>query len=219
VDSDLAIPVESRSASREVIFNPSDEASLVARAKADPTAFGPLFDAHYERILNYAYRSTLNRSAAEDITSNTFYKALRGLPRYRYRSPFTAWLYRIASNEIRRYWRDQSRTLKALAACSAIMKAHLERYKQKAFAVKCEEEHADELLTFGKIHELLKMLPERQRLAVTLRFIEELSYEAIGQVLGKRVGAVKVLVHRGVQRLKVLVERDVTFRAMRDSDL
>lgn len=60
-------------------FEARSEAELVQRAKDDPAAFGQLYEAHYSRILNYIYRSVLNVAVAEELTSNTFFKALRAL--------------------------------------------------------------------------------------------------------------------------------------------
>ena len=85
------------------------DAELIERAKTDPEAFGRLFEAYYDRIITYTYRCSLNLAVAEDLTSNTFFKALRGLPKYRHRVSFLAWLYRIAANEVRMHWRSESR--------------------------------------------------------------------------------------------------------------
>ena len=75
--------------------------------KAQPQAFGDLYDLYYGRILNYVYRRTLDAAVAEEVTSNTFFNALRALPRYDNRGKFGAWLYRIATNEIRLNRRSQ----------------------------------------------------------------------------------------------------------------
>lgn len=72
------------------------EELLIEAAKADPRAFGQLFESHYETVLTYTYRCTLNLAVAEELTSNTFFKALRALPKYRRGVPFADWLYRIA---------------------------------------------------------------------------------------------------------------------------
>src|SRR5262245_27203593 len=73
---------------------PDEEAELVERARREPAAFGELYEAHYSAILNYLYRRTLSASLAEELTSNTFFKAMRGLPDYRSRPGirFRTWL-------------------------------------------------------------------------------------------------------------------------------
>src|SRR5271166_2995625 len=85
-----------------------EETELVQRARSDPAAFGQLYEAHYQPILNYLYRRTLSVTVAEELTSNTFFKALRELPGF-YPRPgvrFRSWLFRIATNEARMYWRS-----------------------------------------------------------------------------------------------------------------
>ena len=79
----------------------SDEVELVERARTQPEAFGLLYDRYYSVVLNYIYRRTLDVALAEELTSNSFFNALRALGRYENRGKFLAWLYRIAGNEIR----------------------------------------------------------------------------------------------------------------------
>jgi RNA polymerase sigma-70 factor, ECF subfamily len=104
----MAEEVEDRETSAAVGPTPGDdEADLVELAKTQRQAFGQLYELYYSRILNYIYRRTLDVASAEELTSNTFFSALRALPGYDNRGKFGAWLYRIAGNEIRLNWRSQ----------------------------------------------------------------------------------------------------------------
>ncbi len=85
------------------------ERALIERARTSASAFGQLYEIHYSAILNYLYHRTLNVSAAEELTSNTFFKALNAIPSYRHKAPFRAWLYRIALNELHMYFRKEKR--------------------------------------------------------------------------------------------------------------
>ena len=77
--------------------NNFDERELVDRARKDPAAFGRLFDAHYDAILNYILHRTADVHLAHELASNTFFIALRKLWQFKWRKvPFSAWLYRIA---------------------------------------------------------------------------------------------------------------------------
>ena len=90
----------------------SDERALIASARADPAAFGTLYERHVDRI--YAYLRTRTRSPedAADLTQHAFLQALRSLPRYRARSlPFAAWLFRIARNASINFHRDRRTTV------------------------------------------------------------------------------------------------------------
>ena len=79
---------------------------LIEQAKSDPDAFGELYERYYNRILNYIYRRMPDVKIAEELTSNTFYNVLRALPKYRQKRSFHAWIYRIATNEVKMYLRS-----------------------------------------------------------------------------------------------------------------
>ena len=87
-----------------------EDRALVLAAQSDTAAAGQLFDKCYPEIFRYVYHSTLDHAAAEDLTSNVFFSAFRHLGRFRWRRiPFRAWLYRIATNELRMHYRKQKR--------------------------------------------------------------------------------------------------------------
>ncbi|MHC4431867.1 MAG: RNA polymerase sigma factor [Planctomycetota bacterium] len=83
---------------------------LVSAARRDPEAVGRLFDKYYGKVLGYIYHCTLDHAITEDLTSNVFLAAFEHLGRFRWRQvPFRAWLFRIATNEVRMHWRRQKR--------------------------------------------------------------------------------------------------------------
>jgi len=176
------------------------EAELIERARSDPDAFGRLYEAHYSRILNYIFRRTLDVSLAEDLTSNTFLKALRALPTYRHRAPFRAWLYRIATNEIRMHWRSQRK--RQAVQEDAGRQADLERVVFSPSAAETEEERRAQMHRYERVRECLGGLPERYQAVLVLRYFEGLRINEIAHVLGKRAGTVKSLIHRGLKRLR-----------------
>jgi len=177
-----------------------EETDRVQHAKNDPAAFGELYEAHYQSILNYLYRRTLSVAVAEELTSNTFFKALRGLPEFqpRPRIRFRSWLYRIATNEARMYWRshkgrretllpsDENELSRITFVWPQIESPEIVREKQRQYAM---------------VHQALGRLPEPYQAALTLRYFEGLGHEQIGEILGKRLGTVKSLVHRGLAKL------------------
>jgi len=79
---------------------------LVADAQKDVEAAAGLDDKYYAEVFRYVYHSTLDHAVAEDLTANVFLSAFRHLGRFEWRRiPFRAWLYRIATNEIRMHYR------------------------------------------------------------------------------------------------------------------
>ena len=78
-----------------------DERSLVERAKTDPGAFGELYDRYFHQMYRFVFSRMRDQTAAEDVTSEVFIKALKGIPRYQDTGrPFVAWLYQIAVNTV-----------------------------------------------------------------------------------------------------------------------
>ena len=76
------------------------ELRLVEDAQSDPRKFGVLYEKYYKQIYLFVYKRTGEQDIAGDVTAQVFMKAMVSLPKYSYRGvPFSAWLYRIASNE------------------------------------------------------------------------------------------------------------------------
>lgn len=181
-----------------------DEESLVECAKVDPEAFGELFERYYCPIISYVYGRTLNMDIAEEVTSNTFFKALRALPQVRRRGPFKAWLYAIATNELRIHWRHAKRHSRVEEA--ARWEEVVGRITLSASDIDDPHETVEAIQRFAQLSNALRELPNRYQSALTLRYFEKLSYEEIAIALGKRLGTVKSLIHRGLQQLRVRLE-------------
>jgi len=186
------------------------EKALIERAKTSAAAFGQLYGIHYSVILNYLYRRTLNASAAEELTSNTFFKALNAMPRYRHKAPFRAWLYRIALNELRMYFRKEKR--RTYTEQTYVWKEDLERIQFSNSDIETAEARRERMKQYSLLHEQISKLPMRYQEVITLRFFENLEYSQIAQILNKRMGTVKSLIHRGLNRLrKQMDKQNATF--------
>jgi RNA polymerase sigma-70 factor (ECF subfamily) len=180
------------------------EAELIENARSNPRAFGQLYEQNYTRILNYVYRRTLDVTLAEEMTSNTFFKALRAMPRYRHNAPFHIWLYRIAGNELKMHWRAQ-KAAKVILQNPLNMDALGRVYFTSPEAEK-KAEIAEKMRKFAELRSLLSTLPEKYQTVLHLRYFEKLQIKEISQVLGRRVGTVKSLIHRGLKRVRRLME-------------
>lgn len=182
------------------------EHALVERAQGDPQAFGQLFEKYYLGVLGYAYRCTWNRAVAEDLTSATFLKALRSIHRYDHRARFSAWLYRIATNEIRMHWRTRSRAEAAhRRACEESKQALTFR---DASGLEASETAAEQTLVLVRVRDAVGRLPDRYRTVIMLRYFEGLPCDMVAEVLHRRIGTVKSLLHRGAKRLRVILEQE-----------
>ena len=183
-----------------------DEQSIIERAKSDPEAFGVLFERHYPAISAYIHRRVANWDAANDLTSSVFLKAFKGLWRYRWQGvPFSAWLYRIATNEVRMHFRRGARPTLSLDQMSEecgfepFDPASLEAEKLEA------ERKLQEYEDFLKIREKILLLDLKYQDVIALRYFERKSIKEIAEILHKREGTVKSLVSRGIAKLKDLL--------------
>src|SRR5438105_7819035 len=87
------------------------EDDLVERAKSNAEAFGELYDHYFGQIYRFVYSRLRDQDAAEDVTSEVFFKALRAIGRYRPSGhPFSAWLYQISVNAINDHYRSKRPT-------------------------------------------------------------------------------------------------------------
>lgn len=181
------------------------EHKLIVQAATDPQAFGRLYDAHYEPILNYALRRVSDPEAALDITAVTFLKAWESLRAGKYRwqgVPFAAWLYRIAGNELNSYYRRQRRrTLSLDALYEASGLEPVGDYDLEADLVEWQRQAALHE-SFVLIRTLLAELPPKYQEVLALRFFEKKPLADIALITGKKVNTVKSLLKRGTEKLR-----------------
>lgn len=170
-----------------------DESLLIEQAKSDPGAFGLLYENYLQKIYNYVYYRTGNHHDAEDLTAKTFQRAMKHISRYEQRGvPFSAWLYRIAHNVVANWHRDQSRR-KVVALDELVL---YQRWQQSPEGLVEENEEKRELL------KVIRRLPADRQQLLILKFVEGMSNEAIGQIMGRSEGAIKSLYHRTLLALR-----------------
>ena len=185
------------------------EKELVERAKNDPQAFGVLFDEYYGKIFGYALRRTACVASAQDVTSETFFKALRNIKRFEWRGvAFSAWLYRIAEHEISNMYRGDGHD--RVLTDELKHSLELEDPSLEAEAAQAENMIQKQALLLA-VNDTLRRLPAKYQEVLALRFFEQKQLSEISQILGKKEGTVKSLLHRGLEKLRKLVEENATF--------
>lgn len=171
------------------------DASLLAAARDDPDAFGELYDRYAQAVRDYFARRTGDRSAALELTAETFAQAWLVRTRFRDEAAGSAapWIYGIARNvllmSIRRRALER-RAAERLGVLELLSGAEWEPFSTP------EDAWAD------GADELLDSLPADQREAVRLRVVEDLGYAEVAAVLGTTSGAARVRVHRGLMTLR-----------------
>jgi RNA polymerase sigma-70 factor (ECF subfamily) len=165
------------------------ERELVAAAQRDRAAFAALYERYVDRIYTYVLTLTKNRETAEDVTAATFAKALEELPRFQWRGvPYSAWLYRVASNLVARQRRRPATLPLFLQRLVADTGDPVEEVERRDRAAMVRRAVAD--------------LPCDQRQVVLLRFGGGLRNREIAEIMGRSEGAVKLLTFRALTALR-----------------
>ncbi len=165
-----------------------EERLLVESAKEDPAAFARLYDRYVDAIHAYVYHQTGSWERAEDVTATTFMRAYSEIGKFEWRGvPYSAWLYRVASNQI---MRDHRRP------------GWIELPEGLADPGEGPEDAALRSDQAAKIQAAVRQLPRAQRQAITLRFGSGLRNAEVAQVMRKSEGAVKLLIFRAMQGLE-----------------
>ncbi|MBV8898365.1 MAG: sigma-70 family RNA polymerase sigma factor [Acidobacteriaceae bacterium] len=176
------------------LSQPASDRSLVEAAQADPSKFEALYELYFELVYLFILGRVHNRATVEDLTSEVFHKALANLSTYECReTPFSAWLFRIASNAIadqfKRASRERRGTEDTLDARADISSVEMEFVERQAM-----------------LSQLVEKLPELQGRVIKKRFFEQRSIKEIAQLMGKTEGSVKQLQFRALQTLRQQME-------------
>jgi RNA polymerase sigma-70 factor (ECF subfamily) len=190
-DSDQAASSEDSEAERSRLI------ALVELARGgDSEAFGQLYDHYQPQVYRFVCYRTRSQTLAEDLTSETFLRALRNMSGFRWQGKdFGAWLMTIARNLCTDHFKA-SRT--RLELTTDDMGAHDDLTEGPENAVLAG-------LTNEALLDGLKKLAEEQRDCLIMRFLQGLSIAETAETLGRSEGAVKQLQLRGVRNLAKLV--------------
>jgi RNA polymerase sigma-70 factor (ECF subfamily) len=173
---------------------------LVFAAQRDPQAAGRLYDKYYGEIFGYLYHCTLDGTTTEDLTANVFLAAFRHLGRYRWRQvPFRAWLYRIATNEIRMHFRRHKYDHARMETFRGESAAEGSAPSADARPAAAEE--------FRLLHQALLELRPKYRTTIILRYFEDKTIAQIAEITGSREGTIKSQLHRGLAQLQGILTR------------
>jgi RNA polymerase sigma-70 factor, ECF subfamily len=170
--------------------SPVDDLRLARQAYTDAEAFAELYRRNVTRVYRYHLAHTGNVKDAEDLTSQTFEAALKGIRSFRGSGSFAAWIMGIASRKRALFFRG-SRPEVPLEAALHLPTPGLPTDKAAA-----------QQLQIGHIRNALKQLSPERGEALVLYYFSGLSVAEAGRVLGKSEAAVKMLLSRGLRDLR-----------------
>jgi RNA polymerase sigma-70 factor (ECF subfamily) len=176
----------------------SEEPDLIAKAaQGEQEAFGQLYERHVFKVYRHIYFLVYDASLAEDLTAQTFLKALEAIHRYEIRgAPFLSWLLRIASNLTINYKKSQ----KNIPGCP------LPETLEAKGIFYSPDEFCQVRIDSRQVWETVRHLPTEQRQVMVMRFVDDLGYPDIAHVLGKSVGAVRVIQYRALLALRRMLD-------------
>ena len=169
-----------------------DEKSLVRRAQQhDQAALTQLYEENFDRIYRYIVLKIGDRTEAEDMTQQVFLSAIKSISSFKWKgTPFSAWLFRIAHNQMVDYWRK----------------------KAKRATVPLDESLADggdnpglmaeQNLEIEHLAAATRKLTKAQQEVISLRFPGDLPIAQVAKIMGKSEGAVKALQHSAIVALR-----------------
>jgi RNA polymerase sigma-70 factor (ECF subfamily) len=165
----------------------------------DGEAFGQLYDAYSDTVYRYIYYRVSNKPLAEDLTSETFLRALRRISTFTWQGrDFGAWLVTIARNLVADHFKSSRYRLEVPTG-------------EMLDSDQTEASPEDSVLAYLSNKALLDavcQLNSQQQECVTLRFLHGLSVAETAKIMGKNDGAIKTLQYRAIRTLARLLPAD-----------
>ena len=172
-----------------------DEESLVRRAQQrDQMALTQLYEENFDKIYRYIVLKIGDRTEAEDMTQQVFLNALKSISSFKWKGMhFSAWLFRIAHNQIVDHFRKKSR------------RATVPLDESLAAGDSDPRQMAEQKMEIEQLALATQKLTKAQQEVISLRFAGELSVAEVARVMGKSEGAVKALQHSAIAALRKLM--------------
>jgi RNA polymerase sigma-70 factor, ECF subfamily len=186
---------------------------LIQKIKTNqPEAFSEIYLFYYGRLANYVFRRVLNADDTKDILSNTFFKIIKSIKRFkpRRKNSFNGWIYRIATNEINIYFRNiQKYTFlpdKDIADCF---------HDEKEAEIFDElDKKLDQYKQFLALTQAIKKLSPLHQDLIHLKYFENLEYAEIAQALNIKENSLRVYLHRALKSLHAALKGQKIFSTL-----
>ena len=184
----VRMDVSNRTISSEAIQSEWQE---IEAAKSNPAMFRQLYNRYFEPIFRFILSRCGNENLAADICSQVFLKAMQKLKGYEFKGvPFSAWLYRIASNEVAQHYRNNKK-MRVVSAEETQLEDMVEEMDFDNFG-----EYRDVML------EVLEELKPIDMQLIEMRFFEKRPFKEIADILNLSESNAKVKTYRILERMK-----------------
>ena len=162
--------------------------------RGEKESYARLVQAYQTDLFAKIYRWVGEQELAEDIAQEVFLKAFRNLKNFRGESKFSTWLFQIALNRCRDFWRLKKRRPKDVVPLEEVP-----GLAEPGNSADRELEHAQKV---ERLREALVQLPDTYRQTLALRFFDDLSCQEIAEATGQGLSNVKMRLMRGITKLK-----------------
>ena len=170
---------------------------LVQEAQQDPQQFAVLYDKYFDQIYRYVYRRVSDKDTVHDLVSQTFYDALSHIKSFEWRGyPFSSWLYKIAHNNVLKWYREQSKG----------QKVNLDDINEIADLTVDQNRDAVVKEKQAEVQKVLDQLDDEEREIIRLKFFEEVSNIEIAEIMGLSANHIGVKVYRTLKKVKQLLK-------------
>jgi RNA polymerase sigma-70 factor (ECF subfamily) len=168
---------------------------LIKAKRGDQGAFSELYNLYFDKIYRFIYYRVNHKELAEDLAEDVFVKVYQKIGSVNEDKVFEGWLYQVARNTVIDYYRSKKQTI-AIEEVENIL-----QYESTIVDILNLEAQQKIFL------KLLKELSSEQQTVIKLKFLEDLDNPTIAGMLNKSEGAIRVIQHRAVSKLKELIDK------------
>ena len=170
----------------------------VQAAQRDPVAFRPLYDRYFEPIFRFVFKRCADEDLTGDICSQVFLKAMQKLGGYEFKGvPFSAWLYRIASNEVAQHFRNTQKNRVVSVEDHSLANLLDEVTEEDDFEIKRQI-----------MLQALQELKETDLAMIEMRFFEARPFKEIAEIMNITESNAKVKTYRILEKIKKIMIRN-----------
>ena len=177
------------------------DAELMLRVKdGDGASFGLLLDKYRASVSHFLYRMVQDQAVSEELAQEVFLRVYKSRETYEATARFTTWLFRIATHLALNWLRDEKNERTQERLDESTEDAPTREVPDRAPSVEQQMVHA---VKVEEVRRAVAALPDKQRAAVLMHKYEEMEYSQIAKVLSCSESAVKSLLFRAYETLRV----------------
>lgn len=172
--------------------------------EGDETSFALLLEKHRNPVIHFLYRMVQNRAVAEELAQEVFLRVYRSRETYEPTAKFTTWLFRITTHLAINHVRDRRKDKLHDSIDEKVEEGAPRQLPDREANV---EQRMLREARLGEIRQAIEELPEKQRSAVLMHKYQEMEYAQIAAILGCSESAVKSLLFRAYESLRMRLKQ------------